>query len=406
MIRRLRVSFVLVLTLSALLIPLAAQRGAGTGEWRSYNGDAGSTKYAPLDQINKDNVSRVQLLWRRPAVDASLTKRDPKLRFSNNFRASPLMVGGVLYSPNGVGLAEAFHPGTGRTLWVQEPFEGDTLTGDSTRGVAYWTDGKDARILVQRGEYLYALNATTGRVYPDFGERGRVDLNLGLGPLMRDFRWTGAPLVIRDVVLIGGSMTDSPSQQRAAARRCARVRRPHRQNPLAVPRHPASRGVRRRNVGRRLVEVQRTGAGLVAIQRGRGARLRLHAGHLADERHVRWTPAGPQPVRAKPRVRARRYRRTHLALPAHTPRSLGLRSARRADPRRHHGRRTADQRGRSAHEAVVRVRVRPRHRHARVADRRAASAAVVDAGRDRRARRSHSRRGRRRTIARARRSTT
>ena len=213
MTRLLRLTMLGALTASALLGPLAAQQGTRSGEWRSYNGDAGSTKYAPLDQINKDNVAKVQLLWRRPAVDASLVQRDPKLRFSSNFRASPLMVGGVLYSPNGVGLAEAVHPGTGRTLWVQEPFEGDTLTGDSTRGVAYWTDGKDARILVQRGQYLYALNAATGRVYPEFGERGRVDLNLGLGPLMRDFRWTGAPHVIRDVVLIGGSMTDSPANK-------------------------------------------------------------------------------------------------------------------------------------------------------------------------------------------------
>jgi quinoprotein glucose dehydrogenase len=193
--------------------PLPAQRGTGGGEWRSYNGDLGATKYAPLDQINRSNVAQLRIAWRRPAVDASLTALDPKLTFSANFRATPLMVDGVLYSPNAVGLVEAFHPGTGKTIWVQEPFAPAELRGDSTRGVAYWSDGKDARILVQRGEYLYALNAKTGKIYPDFGDRGRTDLKTGLGPLMTDYRWTGAPLVIRDVVVIGASMTDSPGNK-------------------------------------------------------------------------------------------------------------------------------------------------------------------------------------------------
>ena len=120
------------------------------------------------------------------------------------------MINGVLYAPNGVGLVEAFDPATGETRWAQEPFAPNELHGDSTRGVAYWTDGRDERILVQRGEYLYALNAKTGKVYSDFGDRGRVNLKIGLGPLMTDYRWTGAPLVIHDVVIIGASMTDSP----------------------------------------------------------------------------------------------------------------------------------------------------------------------------------------------------
>jgi quinoprotein glucose dehydrogenase len=193
--------------------PARAQRGPSGSEWRSYGGDNGSTKYAPLDQIDKDNVARLRIAWRRPAVDASLSARDPKLTFSANFRATPLMVDGVLYSPNGVGLIEAFHPGTGRTIWVQEPFAPTELRGDSTRGAAYWTDGRDARILAQRGEHLYALNAKTGKLYPDFGDGGRVDLKTGLGPLMTDYRWTGAPLVVRDVVLLGASMTDSPGNK-------------------------------------------------------------------------------------------------------------------------------------------------------------------------------------------------
>jgi quinoprotein glucose dehydrogenase len=210
---RLSLLGVLVVVVS-IWAPAAAQRGAtADGQWRNYSGDLGGTKYSPLSQIDKSNVSRLRIAWRRPAVDASLTARDPKLSYSRNFRATPLMVNGVLYSPNGIGLVEAFHPATGATIWVQEPFAPTELRGDSTRGVAYWTDGKDERILVQRGGHLYALNAKTGKGYNDFGEKGRVDLRIGLGPLMTEYRWTGAPLVIGDVVVIGASMTDSPARK-------------------------------------------------------------------------------------------------------------------------------------------------------------------------------------------------
>src|SRR4051812_22178808 len=82
----------------------AAQQGTRGGEWARYGADAGSTKYAPLDQIGKDNVTRLRVAWRRPSVDTSVSSRNPDFASSNNYRATPLMIGGVLYSPNGVGL--------------------------------------------------------------------------------------------------------------------------------------------------------------------------------------------------------------------------------------------------------------------------------------------------------------
>jgi glucose dehydrogenase len=182
------------------------------GEWTSYGGDPASRKYAPLDQINKDNVRTLKIAWRRPAVDPQLAALDPKLNIPNNFRVTPLMVGGVLYSPNGVGLVEAFHPGTGRTIWVQEaPAGPEGLRGDSTRGLAYWRGRDDQRVFVQRGETLMALNATSGRRYADFGQGGVVNLRLGPEP----YRWTGAPQVCRDVVIVGSSMSDSPEHKEA-----------------------------------------------------------------------------------------------------------------------------------------------------------------------------------------------
>ena len=137
-----------------------AQQGAGRGEWRSHGGDLGSTKYAPLDQITKANVSRLSIAWRRPAVDPSLTGYAPDFSYSHDFRATPLMIDGVLYSSNGIGLVEAFHPGTGTTEWVQQPYPDEPdrgLRGNSTRGISYSSKGTTRRLFVIRGEYLIAM---------------------------------------------------------------------------------------------------------------------------------------------------------------------------------------------------------------------------------------------------------
>jgi quinoprotein glucose dehydrogenase len=207
----------------ALLMGVAvawAQQGARGGEWTRYGADAGTTKYAPLDQIGKQNVSHLRIAWQRPAVDPSITTRVPDLSYSGNYRATPVMIGGVLYSPNGVGLVEAFHPGTGKTLWVQEPFAGDGpagFRGTSSRGVAPWADGNDRRLFVVRGEYLYALDAASGKPVTAFGEGGRIDLKPGLGPRGNGYAWTGVPQICRDVIIvgvgIGGSMSDRATQR-------------------------------------------------------------------------------------------------------------------------------------------------------------------------------------------------
>ena len=197
-------------TPGAAAIPFVAQQGATDGQWRAFAADAGSTKYSPLEQINRDNVGDLRIAWSRPGVDQSIVDQVPNVR-RRSLIGTPLMVDGVLYSPNGVGLVEAFDPGTGETLWIQEPMDDGPegyLAGTSTRGVAYWTDGTEGRILVQRQRYLYALDALTGQPYTDFGDGGRVDLTTGLQE-GATYRWGGAPTVVRDVVVLGQSLTDT-----------------------------------------------------------------------------------------------------------------------------------------------------------------------------------------------------
>ena len=192
---------------------LVAQRGPADVEWRHYSGDNGSTKYSPLAQITKDNITRLRIAWRRPQLDPALLEQNPKLRPANNFRSTPIMVGGVLYASNGIGLVEAFDPATGRTIWVQQVPASELPVGSANRGVAYWSQGANGRILTFRNQYLYALDARTGEPVAEFGTGGRVDLTAATGAA-RAYSWNGTPLVVRDVVVLGSSMAEQDSAAR------------------------------------------------------------------------------------------------------------------------------------------------------------------------------------------------
>src|SRR5262249_54042621 len=182
------------------------------GEWPYYSGDNGARKYSPLDQINKDNVSQLRVAWRRPQLDPAVAALLPQnFRLSNNFRSTPLMVHGVMYASNAIGLAEAFDPETGRTLWVQKPGGDDVAGGSTNRGVAYWNQGADERVFTFRGHTLFALSAKTGQPIPHFGNKGAVDLNDGLDTTLGQWHWNSAPLVVNDVVVMGSAMAEQDS---------------------------------------------------------------------------------------------------------------------------------------------------------------------------------------------------
>lgn len=207
----------LLLCSLALGFPLAgaAQQGATNNEWPYYGADAGMTKYSPLDQISGENVNELEIVWRRPGLDASYLAINPNQRTSANHVAAPIVRGGVAYAPNGVGLVEAFDPGGGETIWVQDiPTGGDGLPGTVTRGLAWWSDGDDARVLVQRNVWLYALDAETGAPIADFGENGRVNLQRMPADFER-YRWGGVPVVVRNTVIVGQGMSDTFSGRKA-----------------------------------------------------------------------------------------------------------------------------------------------------------------------------------------------
>jgi quinoprotein glucose dehydrogenase len=188
------------------------QNGATNGEWRAYSAEQGSTRYSPLDQINKDTVKNLQVAW--------------TWKFDNfgtpaetvTTETTPIMVNGVLYFTAGQRRSVvAANAGTGETLWIWRPDEGerfDKAPRKVHRGVAYWTDGRnDERIvLVTPGFHLVSLNAKTGQPVAGFGQAGMVDLfkqldlDVPLDPTGRI--GNSSPVVIsNDVIVVGPALT-------------------------------------------------------------------------------------------------------------------------------------------------------------------------------------------------------
>ncbi len=201
----------LALSLMAISIAVSAvvsgQTGVTNGEWPHWGGDLGGTKYSPLDQINRDNVKNLRIAWRWKTENYGM-------RPQNNMEGTPLMVGGVLYTTAGFRPnVAAIDAATGETLWmyrIDEGQRGDRAPRSVSRGVEYWTDGKQARIiLLTRGYQMVSLDAKTGLPDPAFGKNGVVDLYQDFDqppPADGVISSTSPAVVVRNVIVIGAAM--------------------------------------------------------------------------------------------------------------------------------------------------------------------------------------------------------
>ena len=186
-------------------------------EWRYYGGDAGSRKYSPAAQIAAANVSRLGVAWQWPSIDNAVVEANPTAR-PGAYQDTPLMARGVLYTVTSLGQIAALDPATGRARWTFDPGSWKTgrpgNLGFVHRGLAYWTDGRRERLLLGTGDaYLLAVDAATGALDASFGEAGRVDLMAGVERATRASTFTNssAPIVSRDVVVVGASVHDGPT---------------------------------------------------------------------------------------------------------------------------------------------------------------------------------------------------
>ncbi len=198
----------LLVALGWTSVAVWGQAGARNGEWRSYGGDQGHTKYSPLDQINGENFKTLEVAWRFKTDHLG-----PRPEFQ--FEGTPLMIGGVLYTTGGSRRAvAALDAATGEELWIHSEREGPRGAAAprqlSGRGLAYWTDGKEERILyVTPGYRLVALDAKTGMPIPTFGQKGVVDLKTDddqvIDALSGEIGLHSTPAIAKDVVIIGAA---------------------------------------------------------------------------------------------------------------------------------------------------------------------------------------------------------
>lgn len=139
-------------------------------EWSSYLGDPGRMHYSSLDQINRDNISDLEVAWIYHSEDEIPTGRYTQ--------CNPLVIDGVLYGSSPTLKIFALDAGSGRRIWQFDPYEG-TDTKSFNRGLCYWEEGDDRRILFTAKEYLYALDAETGSPVSEFGRQGRIRISYG-----------------------------------------------------------------------------------------------------------------------------------------------------------------------------------------------------------------------------------
>jgi len=189
-------SLVASLTLNSL--PLAAKTpqdkntSAQQQDWPAFGGAPENDHYSKLAQINRTNVKRLAVAWSFDTQEEGV------------LQSSPIIVEGVLFGITPTQKIFALDAASGKLLWK---FDSGVQGTQPDRGLAYWTDGNDKRILVSVMNFVYALDAATGKPIPSFGNAGRIDLreNLGREPASAQSIYLTSPgVVYKDLVIFGG----------------------------------------------------------------------------------------------------------------------------------------------------------------------------------------------------------
>lgn len=179
---------------AGFVLALAVHGGGGLKaqnlSWPAYGGADGD-HYSRLSQINRANVHRLRQAW---VFDTGE---------KGNIETNPIVIGHTLYATTPSQKVIALDAATGKLKWK---FDSGVASNQPNRGVAYWTDGKDERILAGVMNYLYCLNAKTGKPIPSFGESGRIDLRKGLREPreQQSIALTTPGSIYKDLIIVGG----------------------------------------------------------------------------------------------------------------------------------------------------------------------------------------------------------
>ena len=185
-------------------LPLAVARAA---DWPFYGGDAGTSRYSPLKQIDTTNAGNLKVAW-------TFHTGDSTDRPATQIQCTPIVVDGIMYVTSAQLKVMALRADTGEKLWSYDPFAGsdDERPRGVNRGVSYWTNGKDKRILFTYRSRLVSLDAGTGKPAAAFGDNGQVDLTQGLDRDITGLAYyiTTPGVVYKDLLILGSTTGEGP----------------------------------------------------------------------------------------------------------------------------------------------------------------------------------------------------
>ena len=211
-----------LISISSVIVLASSVITANAQDWPSYGGDNGSSKYSPLDQISAENVDQLEIVWEWLSLDNATVASN--LADGNNravpagYKATPLVVDGIMYVSTSFGRVVALDAANGELRWSFDTRAWEAgrpmNLGYNTRGVAYWARGDKKRLFFATYDsYLWSIDVVSGTPDENFGDAGRVDLTLGLG---REFDRqlygvVSPPLVTNDRVIVNSAIHDAPS---------------------------------------------------------------------------------------------------------------------------------------------------------------------------------------------------
>jgi quinoprotein glucose dehydrogenase len=219
-----------LITVTSLLVLLAQSPASpkrslpqtGYREWKVYGGGPDNIHYSSLNQINRSNVHKLEVAWTFDTGDAFP---------DSEMQCNPIVVRGVLFATTPKLRVIALDASTGELRWSFHPNEGKELSGHlRNRGLTYWEDGGDQRIYLVAQNYLYALEARTGKPVSAFGDSGRVDLRKELGRDLQDvsISATSPGVVYNDLLILGSVVSEdlpsAPGDVRAYDLRTGKIR--------------------------------------------------------------------------------------------------------------------------------------------------------------------------------------
>ncbi|MCM3881239.1 MAG: PQQ-binding-like beta-propeller repeat protein, partial [Vicinamibacterales bacterium] len=198
------------------MVSLIHSQAAQNVDWPVVAGNAAGTRYSPLKQINTSNVNQLQVAWTYDVSDTPGT-----------LETNPIIVNGVLYGYTPGQKVFAVNAATGKEIWK---FDSGQLGRGNNRGLSYWRSGSDERIFAGVREFVYSLDAKTGKPDPKFGVQGRFDFRADLrdGPEGTSGALGHPPVIYKDFVIFAGRTSQvlpaSPAPVRAYDARTGKLR--------------------------------------------------------------------------------------------------------------------------------------------------------------------------------------